>query len=240
MSSNDPSSQQSPAARGSWYRVVIIGGCLAVFAAVVLAATASGVAVYLLTRTPADKQPFAAVPPAKQKEDGVNIVGGGGGLPSTPSTEDLDRTLAWMAAEVKKANVADAKNNQFASETALKEMQAELAKIERKVVKWKFQVAGVTRDIFGKRVHLVQREAAGVMVDFNAFAEDNPPPVDAQGQWVNSRNTIEIGKVVSAARAKRLAAGDSVTITGKVHVCQPSRNYWDGIVLCLKQAKVIE
>ncbi|MBA4067526.1 MAG: hypothetical protein C0501_28220 [Isosphaera sp.] len=70
------------------------------------------------------------------------------------------------------------------------------------------------------------------------------PPPDPLPGFIQPKPTeyftpgLEIGKVISKARATRLAAGEKVLVSGKIAYCVVSGPYPDrGIALCIVEAK---
>jgi hypothetical protein len=194
-------------------------------------------------------------PPPKPNGPGPNVDGF--------APDDFEATLRWLALQVEPVFKADNQQNKLRADEELGKANATFAKLAGRKVNWRIKVAGVTEvkpvqpaklpgqpfepaptytvvqlenyDL-GVRAHLVVSALA------TSTPVGRPSPGGSWGwQALQEGNTLEVGKVISKARATRLAKGDKVLVSGKVAYCVGSGaddpTGWRFIALCLVEAK---
>jgi hypothetical protein len=170
--------------------------------------------------------------------------------------EDFEASLRWIAAQAETVYRTEDQRNKLLLEDRLQAMHAELAKMVGQQVNWQVEVDRVDETSVHLSVYELNKYLAtteygriGTLI-ISGIAESSPSGVlELDGDWHGNshvrnehfRPGLEIGRVISKARAKQLAHGDKVRIQGKIAYCvassRPDYHDWRAFALCLVETK---
>jgi hypothetical protein len=144
--------------------------------------------------------------------------------------KSLTTTLLWMEVQGQKVTEVDGKKNEVLSKEAFEELGRTLARAEGAQVEWQATVASVNPDSVALNGPSI---GSGHSLRFEVVAGTRDPQAAQQPQGLALPITPE--------QSRRLAAGQTITFTGRVQACRAERAAGGlAFTLIVSEARVVD